>query len=85
MVHENLHLKKTAFDALALPVVVKSGARRPAPARVFDAMAGFLGKLTLNVPWKNLSSQPTTVTLDRLYVLLHPAPRSQVRTTHTLR
>lgn len=25
VVHENLHLKKTAFDALALPVVVKSG------------------------------------------------------------
>ena len=26
VVHENLQLKKTAFDALALPVVVKSGA-----------------------------------------------------------
>ena len=31
VVHENLHLKKTAFDALALPVVGKSGTWRVHP------------------------------------------------------
>jgi hypothetical protein len=48
-----LQLKSTAFDGFSLPIHVK---------------AGFLGKLTLNIPWTNLGSQPTVIILDRIQV-----------------
>ena len=32
----------------------------------------FLGKLQLNIPWKNLYNEPTEVNIENLYVLAKP-------------
>jgi hypothetical protein len=55
---ENLQLKGSAFESLALPVSVR---------------AGSLGKLTLRVPWKSLRREPCVLKLERLFVVLGPA------------
>lgn len=36
-----------------------------------------VGKLTLKVPWKNLSSAPVEVYLDGVYLILSPKHESQ--------
>ncbi|XP_070537095.1 intermembrane lipid transfer protein VPS13A-like isoform X2 [Ptychodera flava] len=57
IVLNSLDLKESALDELDLPVKVKSG---------------HLGKLTLNIPWKNLYSAPVVATIDGLYLLAVP-------------
>lgn len=54
---ENLHVKGDALKDLDLPVEIKSG---------------FIGKLTLKIPWKNLYKAPVEATLDSLYLLAVP-------------
>jgi vacuolar protein sorting-associated protein 13A/C len=39
--------------------------------------AGFVGTITLKVPWKSLGKEPVIVLIDRLFVLAHPAPDGQ--------
>lgn len=53
----NLKVKTEALDFLNLPIQVKEG---------------FVGTLTLKIPWKNLGSQPTLVYMDDVYVLACP-------------
>jgi vacuolar protein sorting-associated protein 13A/C len=36
-----------------------------------------IGKLTLKVPWKNLSSSPVEVYLDGVYLILSPKHNSE--------
>ncbi|KAG0246128.1 hypothetical protein B0O80DRAFT_498393 [Mortierella sp. GBAus27b] len=55
----NLRLKKDALDKFNLPV---------------DITEGYLGELTLNIPWSNLKSKPVKVYINNVYVLC--APRS---------
>eukprot|EP01122_Echinamoeba_exundans_P003714 TRINITY_DN1378_c0_g1_i1.p1 TRINITY_DN1378_c0_g1~~TRINITY_DN1378_c0_g1_i1.p1 ORF type:complete len:3355 (-),score=763.88 TRINITY_DN1378_c0_g1_i1:110-10174(-) len=57
----NLRLKKSALDGLELPVVIKEG---------------FLGKLSLQIPWRDLSSKPVVVRIERVYLLVQPKPKS---------
>jgi vacuolar protein sorting-associated protein 13A/C len=57
-----LKLKAEALNSLRLPVTVK---------------AGFVGTITLKVPWKSLGKEPVIVLIDRLFVLAHPAPDGQ--------
>jgi vacuolar protein sorting-associated protein 13A/C len=57
-----LKLKSEALNALKLPVTVK---------------AGFVGTITLKVPWKSLGKEPVIVLIDRVFVLANPAPDSR--------
>lgn len=53
----NLHVKGDALKDLDLPVTV---------------LSGFIGKLTLKIPWKNLYKDSVEATLDSLYILAVP-------------
>eukprot|EP01114_Cavostelium_apophysatum_P004048 TRINITY_DN1418_c0_g1_i1.p1 TRINITY_DN1418_c0_g1~~TRINITY_DN1418_c0_g1_i1.p1 ORF type:complete len:3212 (-),score=1062.70 TRINITY_DN1418_c0_g1_i1:26-9661(-) len=54
---ENLELKEEALNSLNLPFGVKKG---------------FLGKLKLKVPWKNLKSQPVIVLIENVFLVAQP-------------
>lgn len=54
VVLRDLQLKAEALNALKLPITVK---------------AGFLGSVTLKVPWKSLGKEPVIVLIDRVFVL----------------
>ncbi|XP_042405096.1 vacuolar protein sorting-associated protein 13C-like [Zingiber officinale] len=62
VVLKDLNLKAEALNSLRLPVIVK---------------AGFVGSITLKVPWKGLGKEPVIVIIDRVFVLAHPAPDRQ--------
>ncbi|XP_020230234.1 uncharacterized protein LOC109811015 [Cajanus cajan] len=62
VVLKDLKLKAEALNALKLPVIVK---------------AGFVGTITLKVPWKSLGKEPVIVMVDRVFVLAHPVPDSR--------
>ncbi|GFZ13853.1 calcium-dependent lipid-binding family protein [Actinidia rufa] len=59
VVLKDLKLKAEALNSLKLPVTVK---------------AGFVGTITLKVPWKSLGKEPVIVLIDRVFVLAHPVP-----------
>eukprot|EP01137_Pigoraptor_chileana_P012954 Opistho-2@65866 len=54
---ENLSLKKNALKALDLPI---------------NVLHGYLGKLTLKIPWKKLKSEPVLVSIDNLFIVASP-------------
>lgn len=58
VVLKDLKLKAEALNSLRLPVTVK---------------AGFVGTITLKVPWKSLGKDPVIVLVDRVFILAHPA------------
>ncbi|TYI07189.1 hypothetical protein ES332_A10G210100v1 [Gossypium tomentosum] len=58
VVLKDLKLKAEALNSLNLPVTVK---------------AGFVGTITLKVPWKSLGKEPVIVLIDRVFLLAHPA------------
>lgn len=58
VVLKDLKLKSEALNSLKLPVTVK---------------AGFVGTITLKVPWKSLGKEPVIVLIDRVFILAHPA------------
>ncbi|KDE03795.1 hypothetical protein MVLG_05736 [Microbotryum lychnidis-dioicae p1A1 Lamole] len=53
----NLRLKKAALDKFRLPV---------------DVVEGYLGDLTLSIPWSNLSGKPVRVLVENVYLLAVP-------------
>ncbi|XP_017837309.1 vacuolar protein sorting-associated protein 13 isoform X2 [Drosophila busckii] len=57
VVLKDLKIRENALDDLDLPV---------------QLIYGYLGKLVLKIPWKNLYSQPVIVDLEDLYVLVSP-------------
>ncbi|CAF1260195.1 unnamed protein product [Adineta steineri] len=57
VVLENLYLKSNALADLNLPVTISTG---------------YLQKLTLQIPWTNLYTHSTKVTIDGLFVLVIP-------------
>ncbi|XP_067630378.1 intermembrane lipid transfer protein Vps13 [Eurosta solidaginis] len=57
VVLNNLKLKENALDEVDLPV---------------QLAYGFLGKLVLKIPWKNLYSQPVIAEIEDLYMLVTP-------------
>uniref|UniRef100_A0A7N0UXF0 PH domain-containing protein n=1 Tax=Kalanchoe fedtschenkoi TaxID=63787 RepID=A0A7N0UXF0_KALFE len=59
VVLRDLKLKAEALNSLKLPVTVKGG---------------FVGTITLKVPWKSLGKEPVIVLIDRVFVLANPAP-----------
>ncbi|KAI5061209.1 hypothetical protein GOP47_0023714 [Adiantum capillus-veneris] len=57
VVLKDLQLKAEALNSLKLPVIVK---------------AGFLGSVTLKVPWNRLGKESVVVLLDRIFILAEP-------------
>jgi len=57
VVLENLEIKEDALNQLNVPFGIKKG---------------FLGKLRLKVPWKNLKSQPVIVVVENVYLVAQP-------------
>uniref|UniRef100_UPI00358EE903 intermembrane lipid transfer protein VPS13A-like n=1 Tax=Myxine glutinosa TaxID=7769 RepID=UPI00358EE903 len=54
---ENLKIKENALSALDVPFKIK---------------AGYIGKLSLNIPWKNLYKEAVVATLEGVYLLVVP-------------
>ncbi|SCW01107.1 LAFE_0D05226g1_1 [Lachancea fermentati] len=54
---KNLKLKKESLDALNLPI---------------DVRFGFLGELTLVVPWSSLKNKPVKILIEDVYLLCGP-------------
>jgi len=52
---ENMELKKSMFDKLKLPLLLKLGR---------------VGKLQILVPWRSLSSSPVEVIIDSVYMII---------------
>ncbi|KAK9766368.1 Vacuolar protein sorting-associated protein 13, partial [Basidiobolus ranarum] len=57
VVLRGLRLRKEALDKLNLPV---------------NVLEGYLGELTLKIPWKNLKNQPVRVSINNVYLLAVP-------------
>lgn len=53
----SLRLKTSALDKFRLPIDVKEG---------------YLGDLTLSIPWSNLKGKPVRVLVENVYVLAAP-------------
>ena len=51
----NLTLRPEAFDKLQLPLTIA---------------AGYIGSLSLDVPWTSLMSEPVVLTLERVFIVL---------------
>ncbi|BGP36549.1 Vacuolar protein sorting-associated protein 13 [Rhodotorula kratochvilovae] len=58
----NLRLKKEALDKFRLPV---------------DVVEGYLGDLTLSIPWSNLGGKPVRVLVENVYLLAVPTDSSK--------
>ncbi|GAA5925213.1 hypothetical protein JCM10213_008734 [Rhodosporidiobolus nylandii] len=58
----NLRLKKEALDKFRLPV---------------DVVEGYLGELTLSIPWSNLAGKPVRVLVENVYLLAVPTDSSK--------
>ncbi|GAA5859573.1 hypothetical protein JCM8547_006147 [Rhodosporidiobolus lusitaniae] len=58
----NLRLKKEALDKFRLPV---------------DVVEGYLGELTLSIPWSNLAGKPVRVLIENVYLLAVPTDSSK--------
>eukprot|EP01132_Coremiostelium_polycephalum_P004812 gene4812-5998_t len=54
---ENLELKKRALEKFNLPFTIKEG---------------FLGKLSIKIPWNNLKMEPVIIVIDKLYITATP-------------
>lgn len=76
----DLKLRREALDKFNLPVDVLEGkhtARRY--ERVdSDTVAGYLGELTLTIPWNNLRGKPVVIHVKDAYVLAVPRNESTV-------
>ena len=60
----DLKLKRNAFDAFDIPVVV---------------VQGYIGKLVINVPWSSLQSSPVVAEVSDVYILVVPKKNVPVR------
>ncbi|KAH7429919.1 hypothetical protein KP509_09G071400 [Ceratopteris richardii] len=63
VVLKDLQLKAEALNSLKLPVTVK---------------AGFLGSVTLKVPWNRLGNESVIVLLDRIFIVAEPIQDDQI-------
>lgn len=61
VVIENVSIRPDIFQGLNLPISLKFSS---------------IGKLSLQVPWSNLSSSPIEILLDRVYLIIVPKPQA---------
>lgn len=52
---EGLRLRKDAFKSFALPLSIRTG---------------YIGKLTIQIPWTQLRSKPVVISIDEIFVCL---------------
>ncbi|KAJ1549196.1 hypothetical protein HK405_008107 [Cladochytrium tenue] len=57
VVLQNLRLRREALDKFNLPV---------------DVLEGYLGELTINIPWNDLKNKPVQIFINNVYVLATP-------------
>jgi vacuolar protein sorting-associated protein 13A/C len=57
VVLHNLEFREDALDAMGLPIYIKSG---------------YIGKLTLQMPWKNLTSKPSICQIEDVFIVIAP-------------
>lgn len=57
IVLEDLVLKNSIFNLLELPITLNYG---------------YIGRFELHIPWSRLGSEPVTVVLDKVYILVEP-------------
>ncbi|KAG0185188.1 hypothetical protein DFQ28_009826 [Apophysomyces sp. BC1034] len=71
---KDLKLKREALDKLDLPINVSEGiSENIKNDREFTvASIGFLGELTLSIPWANLKTKPVRVYVNNVYLLAVP-------------
>lgn len=62
---ENLPLKQDALRHLGLPVEIK---------------AGFIGKVKLQIPVRQIRSAPWIIVIEQLYLVASPLPVQEVST-----
>src|ERR1700761_8739266 len=73
---KNLQLRKEALDQLRLPL---------------NVVEGYLGQLTLQIPWSNLRGKPVRINIEDVFLLAAPRedadydPEEQERRTHALK
>lgn len=60
---ENLPLKKDALRHLGLPIEIK---------------AGFIGKVKLQIPVRQIRSAPWVIAIEQLYLVANPLPVDEV-------
>ena len=73
---QDLKLKRTAFDAFDIPVVVLQGFFLK--TWKFITILGFIGKLHLNIPWSSLQSSPVVAEVSDVYLLVTPKKNLEV-------
>lgn len=59
----NLKLRREALDKFKLPV---------------DVSEGYLGELTLSIPWSNLGKKPVKVLIENVFLLASPRVDQEV-------
>jgi hypothetical protein len=64
---------------ISLPVVVPSRLSVSQADDQVERAVGYVGNLTLKVPWKNLKSEPVVVVLDQVFALAQPRSATAVR------
>lgn len=76
----DLKLRREALDKFNLPVDVLEGkhAARRYERVDSDTIAGYLGELTLTIPWNNLRGKPVVIHVKDAYVLAVPRNESTV-------
>lgn len=61
---ENLPLKKDAVRHLGLPIIINTG---------------FIGKIKLQIPVRQIRSAPWVIIIEQLYVVASPLPVQEVK------
>lgn len=77
-IFHNLTLKASAIDQLNLPLSVKEGTNFKKNKNSLYLNIGSLTKLTLQIPWRSLGSEPTIVRIQELLIILGPKPKTSV-------
>eukprot|EP01098_Paradermamoeba_levis_P016483 TRINITY_DN8923_c0_g1_i1.p1 TRINITY_DN8923_c0_g1~~TRINITY_DN8923_c0_g1_i1.p1 ORF type:complete len:237 (-),score=82.50 TRINITY_DN8923_c0_g1_i1:49-759(-) len=67
---EGLKLRKSALQDLQLPIEVKEG---------------YLGRVKLQIPWKQISSQPVVISLENIFLIIGPKSLQQFNAEEELK
>ena len=70
VVLENLELKEDALNSFNVPFSVKKGSNYLYSNTLMKI--GFIGKIQLKIPWKNLKGQPVIVIVHNVYIVAQP-------------
>jgi vacuolar protein sorting-associated protein 13A/C len=75
VVFENLELKESALDEFNLPFTIRRGKYFNLIFQFIINLPGFIGKMKLLIPWKNLKNEPVIVLFENIFILAIPQYR----------